>query len=177
MHSLTRLALSAALLLCGAVLPAQTAKKPPEAQASKKPSEALAPKKAPDPREPKTPRDAPSKFPRDPFDALYPPELVMEHQNEIGLSESERQVLRQSVQQAQAKFTDLQWRLSAETERLETILREQVVGEREVLEQVDRVLALERELKRTKIALLVRIRNTLTPDQRAKLATLRTRKF
>jgi hypothetical protein len=39
------------------------------------------------------------------------------------------------------------------------------------------VLALERELKRTKIALLVRIRNTLTPDQRAKLATLRTRKY
>jgi Spy/CpxP family protein refolding chaperone len=45
-----------------------------------------------------------------------------------------------------------------------------------VLEQVDRVLALERDLKRTKIALLVRIRNTLTPEQQAKLNGMRMRK-
>jgi len=167
MRSLKRLALTAALLLPGVALPAQTVKKP---------SEAAAPKKPPVPQGSKPPRDASSKFPRDPFDALYPPELVMEHQNELGLSESERQALRQAVQQAQARFTDLQWRLSAETERLDTILREQVLREQEVLEQVDRVLALERDLKRTKIALLVRIRNTLTPEQQAKLNGIRMRK-
>ena len=128
------------------------------------------------PRDDSKPRDAASKVPRDPFDALYPPELVMEHQIELGLSDAERQTLRQEVQQAQAKFTDLQWRLSAETERLDAILREPVLREQQVLEQVDRVLALERDLKRTKIALLVRIKNTLTTEQQAKLAVLRTRK-
>lgn len=184
MRSLTRLAAGAALVLTAATLPAQTVKKPSEAPPPKKESGVPASKNATDPP-PKGKFDAPikgkpdvpSKFARDPFDALYPPELVMEHQNELGLSEAERQVLRQSVQQAQVRFTDLQWRLSAETERLDTMLRETVVGEREVLEQVDRVLSLERELKRVRIALLVRIKNTLTPEQRAKLAALRTRKF
>ena len=151
MHSLMRLAVVAALLLSGATLSAQKPKVPPPGQS--------------------VPRES-----RDPFDALYPPELVMEHQNELGLSESERQVLRQAVQQAQPRFTDLQWRLSAETERLAMLLQGPVVAEREVLDQVDRVLALERDLKRTQIALLVRIKNALTPDQQAKLAVLRTRK-
>lgn len=150
MHSLLRLAVVAALLLSGATLSAQKPKVPPGQS---------------------MPRES-----RDPFDALYPPELVMEHQNELGLSESERQVLRQAVQQAQPRFTDLQWRLSAETERLAMLLQGPVVGEREVLEQVDRVLALERDLKRTRLALLVRIKNALTPEQQAKLTALRMRK-
>jgi Spy/CpxP family protein refolding chaperone len=149
MRSLTRLALIAALLVPAAALHAQKSKVPPTYG---------------------------PKAPRDPFDALYPPEVVMEHQNELGLSESQRQVLRQAVPQATARFTELQWRLSAETERLSTVLSEPVIGEREVLEQVDRVLALERDLKRTKIALLVRIKNTLTPEQQAKVAALRGRK-
>jgi hypothetical protein len=175
MRSLSRLAVIAALLVCAGALPAQTPKKQSDDPTIKKSSGAPPSKMSPDPSS-KVPRDASSKMARDPFDALYPPELVMEHQNELGLSESERQVLRQSVQQAQARFTDLQWRLSAETERLDTILREPVLREAQVLEQVDRVLALERDLKRTKIALLVRIKNTLTPDQQAKLAGMRMRK-
>jgi hypothetical protein len=182
MRSLTRLAVIAAVVLTSATLPAQEPKKPsdappkvPDVKPSKFATEP--PQKAKVAPRPKGKPDASPKGTRDPFDALFPPELVMEHQNEIGLSEAERQTLRQSVQQAQMKFTDLQWRLSAETERLDGMLRETVVGEREVLEQVDRVLALERELKRVKIALLVRIKNTLSAEQQAKLATLRTRKF
>lgn len=164
MRTLTRLAVIAALLASGIALPAQTPKKPPQREAQS-PDAPL-----------KFQRDPNAKFPRDPFDALYPPELVMEHQIELGLGDAERQALRQAVQQAQVKFTDLQWRLSAETERLDAILREPVLREAQVLEQVDRVLALERDLKRTKIALLVRIKNMLTPEQQAKLAGMRTRK-
>lgn len=191
MRTLTRLAVVGALLLHGITLPAQTPKKSVDDVTIKKspgtpPEKTVLEQAAKVPREPspkalldrasKVPREEKSKFVRDPFDALYPPELVMEHQIELGLDESERQTLRQAVQQAQVKFTDLQWRLSAETERLDAILRGSVLQEREVLDQVDRVLALERDLKRTKIALLVRIKNTLTPAQQAKLGELRTRK-
>lgn len=188
MRSVTRLAVIAALLGSAVAVPAQTPKKPSE-QPSIKKSPGEPPSKMPldgtgkaprDPSKPgydaSKPRDASSKFARDPFDALFPPELVMEHQIELGLDDSERQTLRQAVQQAQVKFTDLQWRLSAETERLDTILRESTLRESEVLDQVDHVLALERDLKRTKIALLVRIKNTLTPEQQAKLVELRKRK-
>ena len=174
MRSLSRLAAIAALLVCAGALPAQTPKTQSDDPTIKKSSGAPPSKMSPDPSS-KVPRAIVEDGARSVRRAL-PPELVMEHQNELGLSEAERQVLRQSVQQAQARFTDLQWRLSAETERLDTILREPVLREAQVLEQVDRVLALERDLKRTKIALLVRIKNTLTPDQQAKLAGMRMRK-
>jgi hypothetical protein len=49
------------------------------------------------------------------------------------------------------------------------------VDETQVLEEVDRILALEREMKRTQISLMVRIKNTLTPAQQAKLMEIRSR--
>jgi Spy/CpxP family protein refolding chaperone len=36
-------------------------------------------------------------------------------------------------------------------------------------------VGLEREIKRTQLALLIRVKNTLTPEQQAKLQTLRGR--
>ena len=42
-----------------------------------------------------------------------------------------------------------------------------------MLQQLDEMLALERDVKRAQITLLVRIKNQLTPDQRAQLDKLR----
>jgi Spy/CpxP family protein refolding chaperone len=111
--------------------------------------------------------------PQDPFSRfLFPPELVMQHQGEINLQDTQRVALQTAIQQAQSKFVDVQWRLSAEGEKLARLLQGPVADEAQVLEQVDRILAAEREVKRTQIGLLVRIKNTLTPVQQAKLAKL-----
>ena len=111
---------------------------------------------------------------QDPFGRfLFPPELVMQHQGEINLQDSQRAALQTAIQQAQSKFVDLQWRLSAEGEKLARLLQGPAADETQVLEQVDRVLAAEREMKRTQVGLLVRIKNALTPAQQAKLAELR----
>lgn len=104
---------------------------------------------------------------------LFPPELIMSHQRELGLQESQRTTIVSEMQQAQSKFVELQWKMSAETERLEKLLQPAAVDEAQVLEQIDRTLAVEREIKRAQIALLVRIKNTLTAPQQAKLAELR----
>ena len=160
-------AVIAALLLFAAALPAQKPKEPTIRKGERPPGGQTEKPRKPDAAEQS----------RDPFDALIPPDLVMAHQNELGLSEAQRQTLRQAVQESQGRFGDLQWRLSAETERLGALLREPVIDERQVLERVDRVLALERDLKRTKIAVLVRIRNTLTPEQQQKASALRRRKW
>ncbi len=147
MRTITRFFLSATLALSAAPLAAQPPQGPPG------------------PRPPGAPGD--------PFaGAFFPPELVMQHQGEIALGAAERQAIQQAVQQAQAKFTDVQWRLSAEAERLTRLVAAERVDEAQALEQVDRVLSLEREMKRTQIALLVRIKNALTPAQQAKLAAL-----
>ena len=103
---------------------------------------------------------------------FFPPELVMQHQSEIGLQDAQRTSLTSALQQAQAKFMDLQWKLSAEGEKMGRLLQGAQVDETKVLEEVDRILALEREIKRTQISLMVRIKNTLTPEQQAKLSKL-----
>jgi Spy/CpxP family protein refolding chaperone len=107
---------------------------------------------------------------------FFPPELVMQHQSEIGLQDSQRAALASAIQQAQGKFTDVQWKLSAEGEKMGRLLQPAQVDETPVLEEVDRILALERELKRTQISLMVRIKNTLTAAQQAKLAEIRDRR-
>jgi len=99
----------------------------------------------------------------------------MQHQGEIGLQDAQRAALTSAVQQAQGKFMDVQWKLSAEGEKMGRLLQPAQVDETQVLEEVDRILALEREMKRTQIGLMVRIKNTLTPAQQAKLTEIRGR--
>jgi Spy/CpxP family protein refolding chaperone len=106
---------------------------------------------------------------------FFPPELVMQHQSEIGLQDAQRAALTSAVQQAQGKFMDVQWKLSAEGEKMGKLLQPAQVDETQVLEEVDRILALEREMKRAQIGLMVRIKNTLTPAQQTKLMEIRIR--
>jgi Spy/CpxP family protein refolding chaperone len=110
----------------------------------------------------------------DPFGRfLFPPELVMQHQSEISLTDAQRTALSSAIQQAQAKFVDVQWKLSGEGEKLARLLQSATVDEAQVLEQVDRILTLEREIKRAQMGLMVRIKNTLTPAQQTKLREVR----
>jgi Spy/CpxP family protein refolding chaperone len=112
--------------------------------------------------------------PDDPFARfLFPPELVMQHQGEIGITDAQRSTLTTAVQQAQSKFVETQFKLSAEGEKLARLLQGATIDEGQALEQVDRILSLEREMKRAQVGLLVRIKNTLTPGQQAKLMQLR----
>jgi Spy/CpxP family protein refolding chaperone len=104
---------------------------------------------------------------------LFPPELIMQHQSEIGLTDAQRSTITTAMQQAQGRFVDFQFKLSGDGEKLGKLLQGSSVDESQVLEQVDRILASERELKRAQIGLLVRLKNALTAQQQAKLAQLR----
>ena len=119
----------------------------------------------------------PGPGPDDPFArAFFPPEMVMQHQSELGLQDSQRTTITSAVQSAQAKLMDVQWKLSAEGEKMSRLLGGAQVDEAQVLEEVDRILALEREIKRAQISLMVRIKNTLTAAQQSKLREIRDRK-
>jgi Spy/CpxP family protein refolding chaperone len=104
---------------------------------------------------------------------LFPPELVMQHQQEIGLSDEQRSFIMSEIQQAQQRATTQQWQLQREVETMAELLRHDTVDEARTIAQLDRVLAAEREIKRIQITLVVRIRNRLTADQRARLTALR----
>ena len=106
---------------------------------------------------------------------LFPPEMVMGHQEELGLQEKQRAAIRNEVHKVQSRFVDLQWQLSEDSEKMANLLRATPIDEAKVLEQADKVMAQEREVKKMQLSLLVRIKNLLTPEQIAKLHEIRRR--
>jgi Spy/CpxP family protein refolding chaperone len=109
----------------------------------------------------------------DPFAAyLFPPERVMSHSLELGLDDAQKSAIKSEVQKVQNKFTDLQFELQGESEKMVRLLQEKPVDEAKVLAEVDRILAIEKEIKKMQISLLVRIKNILTPAQQAKLSEM-----
>ncbi len=111
---------------------------------------------------------------RDPVgESLFPPELIMQNQQAIGLQEAQKSYIRAEILKAQSRFTELQWGLQDAMESLASLLRQESVDEQQVLAQLDKVLNVEREIKRTQIGLMVRIKNRLTPEQQSRLLEIR----
>ena len=105
--------------------------------------------------------------------AMIPPDVVMAHQQELGLSDAQKTAIQNDMQQAQSRFTSLQWQLSAAVEHLATSLKQPRVNENDALAQLDREQAIEREIKRTQLQLMIRVKNELTPEQQNKAFALK----
>ena len=106
-------------------------------------------------------------------DSLFPPDLVLSNQKAIGLEDAQRNFVRSEVLKAQTRFTELQFQLQDGMEILVGLLKQTPADEAQVLAQLEKVLNTEREVKRTQIALMVRIKNKLTPEQQTRLRQLR----
>lgn len=106
-------------------------------------------------------------------DQLFAPELIMKHQRDLALSEVQERAIKEAITRAQLKFLDTQWQMQREQSTLVQLLSARPVDETAVLGQVDRVLNLEREIKRAQLSLLIRIKNTLSDRQIAMLTELR----
>ena len=116
----------------------------------------------------------PPQPPEDPLaQYVFPPDLVMRYASEIGLDERQKAAIKDAVVKTQAKLLDVQWDVQGEAEKLARLLQASPADEAAVLAQADKVMGFEREVKRTHLALLVRIKNLLTDQQRARLQELR----
>jgi Spy/CpxP family protein refolding chaperone len=104
---------------------------------------------------------------------VFAPELVMKYQQKIGLRPEQRTAITEAIQHVQSKIVEQQWRMQDEAQKLGELLQATPVNESAVLAQVDRVLGIEREVKRAHMTLLVRIKNALTREQQAMLKGLR----
>ena len=107
--------------------------------------------------------------------SFFAPELVIQHQEAIGLSAEQKDYFKAEIRQAQLKFTELQWKLQDEMEKLVALVKQPHVDEQQVLAQLERVLAAEREIKKEQVTLLVRIKNKLTAEQQGKLLEMRSK--
>ncbi|HXN10582.1 MAG TPA: hypothetical protein VN859_05015 [Steroidobacteraceae bacterium] len=105
--------------------------------------------------------------------SLFPPDLIMRYRQEIGLDDAQSKALKGLVQTAQGRFLDLQWDMQSEAGKLAQLLRTPRIDENAAIAQADRVLGMEREVKKAQLSLLVRIKNLLTPAQQDQLTGLR----
>ena len=111
--------------------------------------------------------------PHDPIAGnLFPPEFVMQHRRELGLTDDQKAAIRDETLKASTRFTELQWQIQDEMETMATLMKSSPVDEQRALAQLDKVLNIEREVKRTQLGLSIRIKNKLTPEQQMKLQEL-----
>jgi Spy/CpxP family protein refolding chaperone len=110
----------------------------------------------------------------DPLAKLFlPPDLVMSHQQAINLTESQRQAIQANMLDTQKKLLDQQFKMQGEVEKLQSLLKSATPDETKVLDEMDKVLGAERDIKRAQISLMVKLKNSLTAQQQAQLDALR----
>src|SRR3954453_3598405 len=104
---------------------------------------------------------------------MFPPDMILGHARELNLTDEQKAFMRAEVQKATSTFQDLQWKLQDHAELLHETMKSTSVNEQEALAQLDRVLDIEREIKRLHIGLAVRLKNRLTPEQQEQLHKMR----
>jgi len=112
----------------------------------------------------------------DPFGGkLFPPDMIMNSADAIGLSQEQREGIHDIVQGLQGHFGELQQQLKTEVDALTKVAEQPNADTAAVLAQFDKVADREREIKRAQLAMLLDLRKKLTDDQRAKLAEMRAK--
>jgi Spy/CpxP family protein refolding chaperone len=125
-------------------------------------------------QEPVHPPQAPHPPDPDPLAHLmFPPDMIMAHARQLNLTDEQKAFMRSEVQKATVTFQDLQWKLQDQMEALHETMKSTSVNEAQALAQLDKVLDIEREIKRLHIALAVRLKNRLTPEQQEQLHKMR----
>ncbi len=104
---------------------------------------------------------------------LFPPELIMAQAQKLGLDEKQRTTVKNEVQKAQSKFFDLQWEAREASEAMAQMLQQTPIDETRVLQQADKVMQLEREIKKIHLSMLIRIKNALSQEQIVQLTQIR----
>jgi len=79
------------------------------------------------------------------------------------------------MRQAQQRFTEMQWKLQDEMERLAMVIKQPTVDESKALAQLEKVLAAEHDIKLMQMTLLIRIKDHLKPEQQARLQEIQNK--
>jgi Spy/CpxP family protein refolding chaperone len=112
--------------------------------------------------------------PKDPLAGqLFPPELLMFHGESIGLSDEQRTAVHSEVEKVHQRFLDLNQRLQKEVDAMKELVKKQRIQEKAALQQLDKMLDTEREIKHAQLGLLISLKNQLTAEQQVKASELK----
>lgn len=96
---------------------------------------------------------------------LYPPDLIMRHQQALGITDTQRKHMLQLVKAFQADVAELQWNLQNEQQLMRQALAEKTIDTQQVLPHVESVVQMESQFKLAHFKLLIAIKNELTEAQ------------
>jgi Spy/CpxP family protein refolding chaperone len=105
-------------------------------------------------------------------ESLFPPELVMQNQQAIGLKDDQSAAIRAELQKTMAQTTDLMWQQSAEEESLAAEMKKERIDEEKAMAHLDKLMGIENQIKRGRMEVMLKVKNTLTPEQQTKLRDL-----
>jgi Spy/CpxP family protein refolding chaperone len=96
----------------------------------------------------------------------------MQYRRELGITDEQKAFIRDEAIKASTRFNQLQFQMQDEMEAMATLMKGVTIDEQKALAQLDKVLNIEREVKRTHLGLSIRIKNRLTAEQQGKLQEL-----
>ena len=160
-----RIVVALAMLFGACTLAAAQQETPAPGVPPRPPVSGVSPQAAPMPGHP---------APMDPLhDVMFPPGMILDHARQLNLTEDQKAYMRGEIQKTTTSFNELQWNLQDQMELLHEMMKASSVIEEQVLGQLNRVLDIERDIKRLHFGLAVRLKNRLTPAQQEQLQKLR----
>ncbi len=96
---------------------------------------------------------------------LFPPNVILEHQDDLGLTKDQYTAIRTAVVKVQSNVAEHEWDLREAYQKVMLELDKSPVDSNRVLELVDAALAAENKVKKMQVAMLIELRNLLTDEQ------------
>src|SRR5437879_12866111 len=84
--------------------------------------------------------------PMDPLgDVMFPPELIMGHTRDLGITDEQKSFMRAEIQKSTARFNELQWQVQDAIEALHALMTANPANEQQALAKRSKMLNTERE--------------------------------
>ena len=104
---------------------------------------------------------------------LFPPNVILEHQAELGLSKQQFTEIRKTVVELQGNVAEHEWDVREAYQNIMAELDKSPIDQDRVLEHVGAALRAENEVKKLQVAMLIKLKNLLNEDQVAYLEAKR----
>ncbi len=96
---------------------------------------------------------------------LFPPKIILEHQDALQLSKEQFTAIKAAVVEVQGNVAEHEWDLREAYMNVLAELDKTPVDEARVMEFVDKALIAENNVKKEQVIMLIRLRNLLTDEQ------------
>ncbi len=96
---------------------------------------------------------------------LFAPNIILEHQDELGLTKEQFTAIKTAVVEVQASIAGHEWDLREAYMKTLASLDESPIDEEKVLKSVEEALLAENQVKQLQVRMLIRLRKLLTEEQ------------